>query len=210
MEPADLGRAVDMAVARYSKDRPRKVLSSFTGSASHYYDMATNMSSWVRGFSVIEKIDYPAPDLTGDEEPDWREGRDFEVYLSATDTEYLYFPVHEPGTAETVRVWYSAPHTHTDSTDTVYAGDIEAVRDLATSFVCEMLATRAAGSRDSGISADSVNYRDSQLRYTQEAKAWLEKYRLGLGLPADGSAPGVSTVWFIPSERQRRDKWLLH
>lgn len=210
MEQADIGRAVDMAVGKYSKDRPRQLVASFSGSASHYYDMPTNLASWVRGFSVVQKVDCPAPTLSKNGEPNWLDRRDFEVYLSATDTEYLYFPVHQPGTADTVRVWYTTPHTHSDSTDTVYTSDLEAVRDLAASFACEMLATRASGSRDSGIGADSVNYRDAQLRYTQEAKAWLEKYRSSIGLPADGSPPAASTVWYIPSERQRREGWLLH
>lgn len=210
MEQADLARAVSMAVARYSKDRPRVVVASFSGSASHYYDISTNGTAWVRGFSVVQKVDYPAPTLSDDDEPNWLDQRDYEVYLSATDTEYWYFPVHEPGTADTVRVWYTAPHIHTSTKDTIYANDLEPVRDLACHFACEMLATRASGSRDTSIAADSVNQRDRQLRYTQEAKAWLEKYRLGIGVPIDGSPTGQSTTWFIPSERQRREGWLLH
>ncbi len=208
MEPADVGRAIDTAVTRYSKDRPRELITGFSGSASHYYDMPTNLPSWVRGFSVIVAVDYPAGTLSG--QPQWMAQRDWEIYANATDTEYVYFPVYAPGTAETVRVTYTAPHSHTDSADTVYAGDLEAVRDLGASIVCEMLATRSAGLRDSGISADSVNYRDAQLRYTQEAKAWFEKYRVAMGFPLDGSPKAAGIVTSYPSERDTRAGYLFH
>jgi hypothetical protein len=210
METADVGRAVDNAVSRYSKDRPRELITSFTGSASHYYDMPTNLPAWIRGFSAIIGVDYPAASLSDNEQPQWLAGRDWEVYASATDVEYLYFPVHTPGTAETVRINYTAPHSHTDSTDTIYAGDLEAVRDLGASIVCEMLATRASGMSHSGISADSVNYRDAQLRYTQEAKAWYEKYRVQMGFPSDGSSKACGIVLSYPSERANREGYILH
>jgi hypothetical protein len=199
-----------MAVSRYSKDRPRSVTASFSGSASHYYPIETYLPNWVRGFSVIQTVDYPASLLSDNSEPHWLDWRDYEVYQTATDTEYVYFPVHTPGTAETVRVYHSTLHIHNDDTDTVYAGDLEAVRDLAASVACEMLATRVAGSRDSSIGADSVNYRDGQLRYTQEAKAWLEKYKSALGLPLDGSPKSAGIIVAMPSERRRREGYLFH
>jgi hypothetical protein len=207
METADVGRALDNAVSRYSKDRPRELVASFSGSVSHYYDMSTNLPSWVRGFSVLNAVEYPVGTANVDHQ--WLDSRDYEIYASATDTDYVYFPVHTPGTAETIRARYSAPHTHTDSTDTVYSEDLEAVRDLGASIVCEMLATRASGMTNSGINADSVNYRDAQLRYTQEAKAWYEKYKIHMGFPSEGPR-AVGIVLSYPSESTNRTGYILH
>lgn len=210
MELADIGLALDSAVARYSKDKPRKLIVSFSGSGARYYSVASYLPGWIRGFSEIVAVEYPAVSISDDEEPQWLDPRDWEIYSSATDTEYLYFPIHTPGTTETVRVVFTARHTHTDDSDTVYEQDLEAVRDLAASIACEMLATRASGFGSSGIAADSVNYRDSQLRYSQQAKAWLEKYKRHMGIPVDGSAKAAGIVLEYPSERSRRESYLMH
>ncbi len=210
LELNDLGRAIDAAVKRYSKDRPRHFVASITGAGTRYYAVSSNLSSWVRGSSVVEKVNYPADTISEDENPQWLDDRDYEIYLDATDTEYLYFPVHEPSATETIRCHYTAPHTHTDATDTIFANDLEAMRDLAAGIACEMLATRASGSTDSTIGADSVNYRDKQMRYRQEADAWTARYREQMGLPKDGSPAASAVVWEWQSERAERQSWLLH
>ena len=210
VDDMDVGRAVDRAVDTYGRHRPRTIVASVTGNGTHYYVVSTQLTSWVRGFSAITAVDYPAKAISANTQPYWLSDRDFEIYLDATDTEYLYLPVHAPASTETMRVHYTAPHTHTDATDTIFQEDLEAVRDLAAGVLCEMLATRASGSSDSTIAADSVNYRDKQLRYNQEAKAWREMYYRHLGLPIDGGVSAASVTWEWKTERASRQAYLFH
>ncbi len=210
VDDMDVGRAVDMAVSRYSKQKSRIFAVFVTGNGTHYYAISSNLPGWVRGFSVIENVSFPAEAISENDQPQWLDTRDYEIYTDATDTEYLYLPVHAPRATEVMRVWHTAPHTHNDATDSIFVQDLEAVRDLATSILCEMLATRASGSSDSTIGADSINYRDKQMRYRQEADAWMVKYREHMGLPKDGSPAASAVVWEWRSERAERQSWLFH
>jgi hypothetical protein len=75
-----------------------------------------------------------------------------------------------------------------------------------------MLATRAAGSSDSTIGADSVNYRDAQLRYKQQAEAWMQSYSDRMGQAMDGTPAGASANanWNSRNLNVFGRDWLTH
>lgn len=188
-----LDAAIAAAVSRYSTDRPREVVEDEVGTGSPYFVLVGTgavLASWLDGVSSIKRIEYPAAAIGASYRPTYLDRQDdwTETYRDGSKT-YLYLRGAVPSVAETVRITYTAPHTHTSVTDTVPAGDREALYDLAAYYACIALGTKAAGSSDSTISADSVNYRDSQLRYKQQAELWLGSYNDRMGI-SDGSGAG--------------------
>lgn len=199
-----LDNAIAAAVAKYQLDRPRLVTADVTGNGTPYYVLVGTgavLASWSDQFSTIAQIEYPAAAVGADHVPtflnrqdDWQED-----YRDATKT-YLRLRTVSPSASETLRITYAAPHTHTSVTDTVPTADLEALYDLAAHYACLELGTKMAGSSDSVISADSVNYRDSQLRYRQQAQDWLASYNRRMGIAggdggnAGGGKPGSSAV----------------
>jgi hypothetical protein len=108
--------AVKGAVERYGRDRPYIHADDVTGTASHFYPIATALPSWVEGFSRVESIEYPAHALADNARPQYLQPLDFiDDYLIA-DVRYLYLPNHAPAATETLRVTYSVPWTWAAST----------------------------------------------------------------------------------------------
>ena len=199
-----LDNAIAAAVAKYGQDRPRVVVADVTGNGTPFYVLVGSgavLSAWADQSSVIEHIEYPAAAVGADHVPTYLSRQDDwqEDYRDASKT-YLRLLSVSPSASETLRITYTAPHTHTSVTDTVPSADLEALYDLAAHYACLTLGTKMAGSSDSVISADSVNYRDSQLRYRQQAQDWLASYnrRMGIatgdGASAGGGKGGASAV----------------
>lgn len=190
-----LDEAISQAVDRYSRDRPREIVEDETGAGSGYFVLVgagAVLASWVDGFSEILSIDYPAGAISATYAPTWLSlDDDVRYYRDATKT-YLYLPNAQPSASETVRITYTARHTHTEVTDTIPTGDLDPLCDLAAHYACLYLATRAAGTSDSTIAADGVNYRDAQLRWKQQAAEWLARYQTALNLSETGDVAGAS------------------
>ena len=209
-----LDSAIAQAVTKYSQDRPREVTEDEVGNGTGYFVVVGTgavLAAWADGFSDIKSIDYPAGTVASGYTPTWLQpGEDWVGYKDASKT-YLYLRHAEPIASETVRITYTAYHQHDSIASTVPTADLDALYDLSAYFACVMLATKAAGSSDSTISADSVNYRDSQLRYKQQAEAWLSSYADRMGQPADGTPAGASSNanWNSSNLAVGRD-WLTH
>lgn len=207
-----LEEAITAAVTRFSQDRPRDVVVDVAGSGSEYYPLTGGSSvatSWVDGSSRIASIDYPAAAVAAGYTPTWLDpDLDWTIYRSATVT-YLRFRSTSPASGETARVTYTAPHTHTSVTDTVPAPDLDALCDLAAHYACLALATKAAASQDSVIAADSTNYRDSQLRFNQQAESWLKSYEDRMGIK-DGGVAGASATGDWNRSNTVGQPWLTH
>lgn len=115
-------RNVKAAVERYSTDAPGEYTEDVTGDAGKYYPIASNLTYWIEGFSRIVEIEYPAADITADEQPqylepeDWRD--DYWKVVSSVHTRHLYLPNHSPAATEEMRVKYTTPYSWTASTGT--------------------------------------------------------------------------------------------
>jgi hypothetical protein len=202
VDATTLDEAIAMAVTHYSNDRPRAdVVEDVTGNGTAYYTLvgaSPVLPSWTDGFSRVATVDYPAGTVDADYHPSWLDpDTDWRYYRDETKA-YLYLPNHAPAVSETLRITYTARHTHTSVTDTVPSGDLDALCDLAAGYACTMLATKAAGTQDSVIAADSTNYRDAQLRYSQQAKAWFDAYSRQLGLTMGTAPASALTDWTRP------------
>lgn len=189
-----LQAAIDAAVSRYSQDRPRVVTEDKAGNGTPFYVLVGTgalLAAWSDQFSQVQAIEYPAAAVGADHVPTYLERQDDwqEDYRDASKT-YLRLLTASPAASETVRITYTALHTHDTVTDTVPVADREALYDLCAHYACLALGTEAAGSSDPTISADSVNYRDSQLRYRQQAEDWLKSYQRRMGIDPKGDGGG--------------------
>jgi hypothetical protein len=211
---AALDSAISQATTKYSQDRPYTVVEDELGNGTPFFvlvGVGAVLASWVDGFSDIQSIDYPAAAISATYQPTWLEpGEDWTAYRDASKT-YLWLRNAAPTASETVRITYTVRHTHTSALDTVPAADSDALWDLSAHCACVMLATKMAASSDSTMGADSVNHRDGQLRFKQQAEMWLQSYAERLGLATDGSPAGASANADWDSRNiQIGRRWLTH
>jgi hypothetical protein len=187
-----LEEAIQNAVSHYSNDRPHTDTADVTGNGTPFYALtgATPvLVSWTDGFSRVLWIEYPAAAVSASHSPTFLSLDDDVRSYESASIKYLWLST-SPAATETIRITYTARHTHTTVTDTVPTGDLDALCDLAAHYACLALGTKSAGHSDSTIAGDSVNYRDSQLRYRQQAEDWLRSYQRKLGISGDGGGAG--------------------
>jgi hypothetical protein len=108
---------IKSAVRKYSDDMPDEVTVDVTGDGGRYYNI-TNLSQWSDEFSRIISIQYPAPDVSLDEEPIFLEADDWRTDYYDGTTQYIFLPKHAPSASEAFRVKYTAPYTWTASSAT--------------------------------------------------------------------------------------------
>lgn len=192
-----LEEAVVQAVTRYSRDRPLISVADVVGNGTPYYPIigaGAVLANWTDGLSRIQSVEYPAGSVGANHVPSYLvESDDWEYYETPSIT-YVRFKTATPAATETLRISYSSRHTHTTVTDTVKAFDLDALCDLAAFFSCMALATKAAASSDPSINADSVSHRDAQLKFKQQADAWLTSYNDRMGIKTGEGVRGASAV----------------
>jgi len=186
-------KAIQMALKRYSKDRPLVVVEDVDGDGGFDYDVA-DLASWSDGFSVIQTVEYPVDDDSP--EPNRLQDDAWTIYQTP-DGIFLRFIENTPSAAEDFRLVYTALHGFTggeDSIDsTVKAFDEEAVQALAAAVFCELLASYYAQTADSTISADSVDHSSRAREYAARARAYRGLYFEHLGIkPGEVAADSVT------------------
>ena len=102
---------IQEAIKIYSKHRPRSVVKDITGDGTYDYLISTNLTAYVKGFSIIKKIEYPADQR----EPVYIEDEDFIIYEKEAG-QYLRFLKDSPKATEKIRVTYTALHLLADKT----------------------------------------------------------------------------------------------
>jgi hypothetical protein len=93
------------AVLIYSKHRPRQIVKDITGDAGYDYPIATHLTSWVKGFSTIKSIEYPANQRV----PEYLDENSFMVY-EKQDGPYIRLLGDSPPATQTMRVIYTSLH----------------------------------------------------------------------------------------------------
>lgn len=107
----DLQQQIKQAVQLYSRDLPELVTLDVSGDGGHYYAI-TALAGWNDEFSRIEKIEYPAAAIAGDETPVYLEPEDWDDnYRGGDNARYLRLPNHAPASTEAMRITYSMPYT---------------------------------------------------------------------------------------------------
>jgi len=169
-------RAAGMAVSRYSKDRPRRLVADVDGvTDAESYSLA-DLASWADGFSSVTKVEYPIGTPLN--------SQDWSVY-EGTSEQFLSFEYDEPEDDEQFRVHYTGMHIATSETGTITAPDDEAVIRMAASHFCEALAALYALNTDSTIMSDSVDHRSQADYFLRLARQHGSAYERHMGLAKD-------------------------
>lgn len=188
-----LEEAIVNAVAKYGQDRPVRTVVDVTGQTSPYLPIVGSgalLTGWLDGFSSIEKIEYPAAAVGASYTPTYLTVGDDWEYYEAPSIKYIRLKSVTPVAGDILRISYFIRPVHTSASDTVPAADLDALCDLAAYFGCVALATKAAAASDPMIQADSVNHRDAQLKFKQQADVWLGIYNNKMGIVGGSEGAG--------------------
>jgi len=155
---------------RYSKDRPREVVSDVSGNGTNILSLpGSDTDVFEEGYSAIRLIEFPVgsfpPNLILDE--------DWQMYRTPAGMKIMMIST-APQATDTVRLTWSARHLGDGSS--VPDPDFEAVCDYAAGLCYEALAGIYAQTGDATIMADSVNYRTKSQEYVGLAKAAKKRY----------------------------------
>lgn len=188
----DAGKLTDLdrdsfiqeAVKIYSKHRPREVIKDIAGSGAYDYSISIHLVSWVKGFSQIKRIEYPADER----EPIYVDEEDYMVYENETG-QFIRFLKDNPSSGEKMRITYTALHLLSETENTIPASDEDAVCNLAASLCSGALASYYAQTSDATIGADSVNYRTKSQEYGARAKMQKQIYLDHLGIKEGETTP---------------------
>lgn len=177
--PAQRERAIELALARYSADRPREVIEDVVTDDGVTVPLP---GGWAAGESVLRTVECPVVTPPVALAPDawavWRTPAGEAIGLLQAAT---------PGA--TVRLHYSAPHQVTDETTTIPPAHREAVACYAASLLAEQIATAHASAQDSTIAADRVDQAHPAREWAGRARGYRNRYFATLGI--DVNAQGV-------------------
>lgn len=169
---AERENACKKAAQEYSRIRPNPLLQAYTGVGGDapYYDLPT---SWDQGFSVILEIEYPINRVP----KEIIRQRYWSIDLRPTGRQ-LRFGTVNPATGETFWVKYTGSHSFDSSGNSfIDDTDLYGLSYLATSIMCQMLATFYAEKADPNLpNAEIVEYKDRVDEYTKKARDWKKKY----------------------------------
>lgn len=116
LDQTQVDRAIEQALRRLSRDRPRELVANFTGDSGNYYILTGGspvIASWDVDESSILRIDYDSSTrISADEIPNplSQDDGDWEIFKDASGT-YIYFPNHSPSSSVTITVTYTAPYS---------------------------------------------------------------------------------------------------
>lgn len=176
--PEDRAAAIELALFRYSSDRPRAACETVVFNGSAFLSMP---DGWQKGFSRVLEIKTEC----GKRVP-------FETVPSLSGEKILLSgDVH---TGDVLTVWFTQRHIATETEDTVPSADREAVANWAAAFLLDGMAAGYAGSVNSTISSDSVEHGSKANNYHAQAAACRKFYRDHMGLDDKRNAAAGTTV----------------
>ncbi|ABF42414.1 hypothetical protein Acid345_3413 [Candidatus Koribacter versatilis Ellin345] len=181
------GDAVDgfirQAIAdRYSKDRPRIIVSDVAGAGTSDLPLPTgpNAEQFEDGFSVIRTIEYPMGELP----PVYIDDQDWRLYRTPTGLVVRMMLV-TPSEDEQARFEWTSRHLADAST--LPGADLDAVCDYAAALCMVAIASGYIQLTDSSLQSDSVNYRTKSQEALAQAKQFRTQYFAHVGVEADAS-----------------------
>lgn len=176
--PEDRAAAIELALFRYSSDKPRAACETVEFDGSAFLSMP---DGWQKDFSRVLEIKTEC----GKRVP-------FETVPSLSGEKILLSgDVH---TGDILTVWFTQRHVATETEDTVPSADREAVANWAAAFLLDGMAAGYAGSVNSTISSDSVEHGSKANNYHAQAAACRKFYRDHMGLDDKRNAAAGTTV----------------
>jgi len=193
--------AIDLAVKRYSQDRPREKVEDITPATANLLPLP---DAWEADFSALVALEHPI----GDHPPSWIPAEKTEFYRSPSALQIRVIIGVTVG-ADSVRATYTIKHTVTALEDTIPVHHREPVACWAAAMLCDQLATFYSAGTDSSIQADSVEQRSKAQEYSSRAKTLRKRYLDELGIEDKRGQPAGAIA-----ELRRPDSWggerLLH
>lgn len=169
----DISRAIAQAVLRYSKDRPRTKVEDLTAPGGNLLPLP---ALWEADFSQLSSLEYPI----GTTPPDIIGPGGWAMYATPT---VIKIQVMDAITAtKLVRATYTIAHVVSGSSDTIPAGDREAVSSYAAALLSDQLASLYSNDQDSTIKADSVQHISKAGEFARRAKVLRQRYFDDLGI----------------------------
>jgi len=170
--------------------KPRVRTAVVAGTPGKYYQATDTIPGWADNFSAVRSVLNPAPDVsapsTATTDPAWVNLSDVRV-LRINELEYIY--MRDPiGSGHNAAFTYTVPWdiqdldgAETTTIDTTVQSGLEF---CGAEFLCRALAAKAAGTLDTQIPADLINYGSKQAEYTAAADAFHVNYTRALGIDA--------------------------
>lgn len=155
-------------------------------------EVVAGLPGWQVESGAVLEVEYPAADISDDEEPAILDEEQYTVFRAQSGT-WLRFHEHQPSSGETVRLAYARPYQWVEATDPLIDTPeihFEAICNLAAAVACELLATRYGQKRESSIAADSVERRTQADVYLSLAGRFRKSYALLSGQEQGTSGPG--------------------
>lgn len=163
-----IGRALSLAIAQYSKDRPRRSIEDAMVEAQSRFAYPTDAS--------VSDIEYPIGGFPPTYLPRLQWGR-----YEAPDGVKLAFKGTMPE-GVTVRLVLLRAHVLDVSSTTIPAADREAVVSYAVAILFDQIAAQTSGDGTPTIAADAVNHAAKPENYARRAERLRQRYYDLIGL----------------------------
>lgn len=193
--------AIDLAVKRYSQDRPREKVEDITPASAHLLPLP---DAWEAEFSALVALEHPI----GEHPPSWIPAEKTEFYRTPSALQIRVI-AGVTVAADSVRATYTVRHVVSPTEDTIPVHHREPVACWAAAMLCDQLAAYYSAGTDSSIQADSVEQRSKAQEYASRAKSLRKRYLDELGIEDKRGQPSGAVA-----ELRRPDSWggerLLH
>ena len=193
----DRNSAIALAVARYSKDRPRLKVEDLVGDGSQTLSMP---AAWEPGFSSLSSLEYPVGSIP----PNLIETSSWGIYNAPSGEQIQVASAIQAGAS--VRATYTIAHVVDDTTDTIPSSDREPFACWAAAILCDQLATLYSGDSAPTIQVDSVNHGSKASEFASRAKALRKRYLDELGIDEKRATAAGVVVNMQLNDSQGRDR----
>lgn len=190
LQAGDWARVINQAIIRFSKDRPRELVYSVTGTGAYTYTLTGVLTGWVNKESRITSIEYPA----GAQKPSYLDQGKWTIYRSNSTTEQLKLFEDSPTASETMLINYTTPHTLNDSTSTCEDNDLDVFAYLAAHYAAQAMVSDLLQENRSNLQSDGTDFSQKQADMQKLADKLLEKYVDGLK-GNTGDSPSFITAY---------------
>lgn len=173
VSPADRDAAIQVAVLRYSQDRPLLRVADVVSAGGYVLPLP---AGWVPGESALLSVETPV----GSRPPALLVSGAFAVQVTPSGEEIVLAAALDAGAA--ARLAFEGPHTLSAATDTVPAKDRDALACWAAAVLCDQVAAHHAENREPTIQADRVDYTSPAREWAKRAEAYRALYFKLLGI----------------------------
>lgn len=196
----DISSAIALAVAQYSKDRPRLKVEDVAATGGNLLSLPT---AWEADVSQLNSLEYPI----GNVPPDIIQAGGWAMY--ATPTGLKIQVLDAVPAAALVRATFTIAHVLSTTVDTIPVKDREQVASYAAAILCDQLANLYSNDGDSTINADSVQHISKASEFAKRAKVLRQRYFDDLGIDTKRNVAAGAVVNLNLSNSVGRDR-LMH